>query len=209
MIKDLPLFPLNLVCFPGEHLNLHVFEPRYKQLVNECIEDNSTFGIPAYINNRLELGTEVEVKEVTKRYKDGRLDIKTLGIAVFEVISYQNPAKDKLYSNGTVRIKKIDLSPNEAKLDEIRELMGQFYETINVENPFPPSTEQTSFTFAHKIGFSIDEEYSLLKMKGEDERLDFIIAHLTKTIPLVEEIENTKTKIAMNGHFKKLGPIDF
>ena len=58
----LPLFPLNLIVFPHEDLNLHIFEPRYRQLINECLDEKKTFGIPAFVNNKLlGYGTEVEV----------------------------------------------------------------------------------------------------------------------------------------------------
>ncbi|HEY0108163.1 MAG TPA: LON peptidase substrate-binding domain-containing protein, partial [Fibrella sp.] len=74
----IPLFPLSLVVYPGEDLNLHIFEPRYRQLVSECIEEEKTFGIPAFIENKLPgYGTEVHVTTLHKRYDDGRMDVKT------------------------------------------------------------------------------------------------------------------------------------
>ena len=67
MTNFIPIFPLALVVFPGEELNLHIFEPRYKQLVNEQIASKKPFGIPVVINNAIaELGTMVEIIEVTK-----------------------------------------------------------------------------------------------------------------------------------------------
>jgi hypothetical protein len=105
MQKFLPLFPLNLVAFPGEKLNLHIFEPRYKELINECLEENKHFGIPAYIYNKLEgFGTEMKITKLVKRYEDGRMDISTEGVNVFELMDYENPLKDKLYAGGNVRI---------------------------------------------------------------------------------------------------------
>ncbi len=209
MKKKLPLFPLNLVAFPGEELNLHVFEPRYKQLVNECLEQSSTFGIPAYIHNRLEMGTEVEIIELVKTYSDGRMDIRTRGLAIFKVLDFENPLNEKLYSGGTVEIHMIDMDIDEEKVIKIKSLLDNFYKLLKVDNPYQSDKYKTSFDFAHKIGLSLNEEYSLLQMKTEEERLNFITAHLRKTTPVLKEVERTKEKIALNGHFKRLGPLKF
>ncbi len=97
--RYLSLFPLNLVAFPDEKLNLHVFEPRYRQLISECIEEDRTFGIPVFIGNQVEkCGTEMRVTTLSRRYDDGRMDIETVGVAVFRLLSFENPAPGKLYS---------------------------------------------------------------------------------------------------------------
>ena len=69
MTNFIPIFPLAIVVYPGEQLNLHIFEPRYKQLVTECFELKKPFGIPAVINDKIsEMGTLVQVKEISKLY---------------------------------------------------------------------------------------------------------------------------------------------
>ena len=209
MTKSLPFFPLNLVAYPGEDLNLHVFEPRYKELVGECLDQQSTFGIPSYIHNELELGTEMEITEVVKTYDDGRMDIRTKGLAIFKVISFQNPVPGKLYSGGEVEIQSINLDIDLEKIGRIKSLLDEFYKHMEVENPFESDRFNTSFQFAHKIGLSLEEEYELLKIPSESDRLDFIIAHLQKTTPVAKELESMKQKIAMNGHFKRMGPLKF
>ena len=99
----LPVFPLELVVYPGEKLNLHIFEPRYRQLINECREKNTAFGIPAVINKKpADFGTIVQLKEVAKEYEDGRMDIKTEGQSVFKVLEYVKEIPDKLYSGAIV-----------------------------------------------------------------------------------------------------------
>ncbi len=190
-------------------MNLHVFEPRYKQLVNECLDQSSTFGIPAYIHNKLDMGTEVEIIELVKTYSDGRMDIRTRGLAIFNVLDFDNPLENKLYSGGTVEIHMIELEIDEERVIIIKSLLDNFYELLKVENPYLSDNYKTSFDFAHKIGLSLDEEYLLLQMKSEQERLDFITKHLEKTTPVLEEVEKTKKKIALNGHFKRLGPLKF
>src|SRR5690606_37970950 len=98
----LPLFPLNLVAYPGESLNLHIFEPRYKQLIGDCLQSQANFGIPSFVHNKIEFGTEVLIDKVVKEYEDGRMDIKTIGTAIFKVENFINPLEGKLYAGGEV-----------------------------------------------------------------------------------------------------------
>ena len=80
MTNFIPIFPLGIVVYPGEKLHLHIFEPRYKQLIKECKELNKPFGIPAVINNRLqEIGTLVEIVDIVQVYENGEMDIRTPG----------------------------------------------------------------------------------------------------------------------------------
>ncbi len=87
MTDFLPLFPLQLVVFPGEKLNLHIFEPRYKQLIREVEQNGTTFGIPSYIDGKvMDVGTEIRLISVEKRYEDGQMDIRTEGMGLFRII---------------------------------------------------------------------------------------------------------------------------
>jgi len=77
MTNFIPIFPLALVVYPGEELNLHIFEPRYKQLIAECFEMKKNFGIPSVINDKMaDLGTLVEIKEIVKTEENGEMDIR-------------------------------------------------------------------------------------------------------------------------------------
>src|SRR5215813_980852 len=77
MINFIPIFPLEIVVYPGEQLNLHIFEERYKQLISECYKEKKSFGIPSVINNHVgEMGTLVKITEIAEVYEDGRMDIR-------------------------------------------------------------------------------------------------------------------------------------
>ena len=87
MTNFIPIFPLELVVYPGEKVNLHIFEDRYKQLITECKKDKKLFGIPAVIKNKIsETGTLVEIDEIVKQYDDGRMDITTIGVSIFRIL---------------------------------------------------------------------------------------------------------------------------
>ena len=80
MTNFIPIFPLGIVVYPGEHLNLHIFEPRYRQLIKDSFESKKPFGIPAVIENKMqEYGSMVEIIELSKVYENGEMDIKTKG----------------------------------------------------------------------------------------------------------------------------------
>ncbi len=209
MSVELPLFPLNIVAFPGEGVNLHIFEPRYKQLVNDCLDEGLTFGIASYVLNKVELGTEVKIVEVTKKYPDGRMDIKTLGLRVFEVVDFQNPWREKLYAGGSVKIVEDENDKDLSELVRFKELVLELFSWLGEVQPPDISGINSVFEIGHKIGLKPEEEYLLLQMRKESERLRFAIDHLTKLIPALERAQSAQDKIKQNGHFKHLDPLKF
>lgn len=213
----LPLFPLSLVVYPGEDLNLHIFEPRYRQLMNECMDEEKTFGIPSYIDNKMPgYGTEVHITTLHKRYDDGRMDVKTKGLRVFRLVDFQNPAPGKLYAGGSVQ--RLELNPaDEARslgdgtyLTTLLDRLARLYDLLQIETDYSArSPEQFTYRVAHKVGLSIEQEYELLTLDTEGERQRYLIRHLDKVIPIVADMERTKERIRMNGHFKNLDPLNF
>lgn len=205
----LPLFPLNLVAFPGESINLHVFEDRYKQLVGECEAQDRAFGIPAYINKQIEYGTEVTVTQVVKKYEDGRMDITTRAERIFKVMSFMNPVGGKLYAGGEVfYLENVDDGIPEMRA-EMSALIKELYEAMNIVKKVDTDEDITTFEVGHRIGLSLEQEYELIQLERESQRQDMIIRHLKKTIPTLKEVERTKEIIRMNGHFKHFDPLDF
>ena len=210
MSTYLPLFPLNLIAFPTERLNLHIFEPRYRQLIQECIAEQKTFGIPAFIRDSVQnLGTEMRIVELTNQYADGKMDIKTEGLRVFRINTFDNPAPGKLYSAGKVDFFETDTHSDWLMKNKAVELIDQLYAILGLENPLEYTKEPFSFQVAHKIGLSLEQEYQLLEILDESQRLEFLIEHLEKSIPIIEEVERTKQLVRMNGHFKNLNPLNF
>lgn len=209
MEKTLPLFPLNLVVYPGEDLNLHIFEPRYRQLINECIEEERTFGIPAFINNKLPgYGTEMHVTTLHKRYPDGRMDIKSKGVGVFRLVNFENPVDGKLYAGGDVEMVELGDSFS-AHTKALTDRLDRLYDLLQIEVDYDSDDENFSYKVAHKVGLSIDQEYEVLQLESEAERQLFLIQHLNNVLPVVSDMERTKQRIRMNGHFKNLDPLNF
>lgn len=205
----LPLFPLNLVAFPGEPLNLHVFEPRYKQLMQDILEGDRRFGIPAYVTDTMDYGTEVLVEQVVRVYPDGRMDIRTQGKRVFRVLTFDNPMTGKLYAGGKVEFLDQDGARDHQLEEELRVLVKEFFQTIQIETPTDLPSNLSTFSLAHRVGLSAEQKYALLKCNGEFERQQMIIDHLYRAIPLLQDVEQTKDRIKMNGHFRHFDPLTF
>lgn len=209
MTSRLALFPLQSVVFPGEHLPLHIFEERYKQLIHDCETTGITFGIPIYMDKQLEYGTEMELLEVVKNYKSGAKDIVCKGLRVFKIREFEHTEKGKIYAGGDVKFLDDKDDSTETLKNQLIELIYELYVHLEVPKPQLDIPSFRSFTLAHKIGLSLQQEYSLLKINSEKARQEFLINHLLITIPIVQEMNRTKMTIELNGHFRNFDPLDF
>lgn len=112
---DYGMFPLRIFLFPGEQTTLHIFEPRYLQLVSECLSNNEFFGIPYQGKTTLsELGSLVKVNQILKKYESGELDVLIECQSNFKIHHFQNKNEHKLYPLGSLsKIQKKTFNPNE------------------------------------------------------------------------------------------------
>lgn len=209
MSEKLALFPLQVVVFPEERLPLHIFEERYKQLIDDCEQTRMNFGIPVYFNNRLDYGTEVSLEKVVQSYTSGAKDIICRGQRVFRITDFEHELPGKAYAGGEVNFLKNKDDGNELQKKQLRDLIAELYLQLEVPPPKIDWENFRSFTLAHKIGLSLQQEYSLLKMTSERERQDYLINHLSISIPIVQEMNRAKHTIELNGHFRNFDPLDF
>jgi Lon protease-like protein len=211
MAKYLPLFPLSIVVFPGEKLNLHIFEPRYKQLVLECVENEKTFGIPTYIQSGVGVyGTEVEILSIEKKYENGEMDIRTRGIKIFKILQFDRMAPGRLYAGGEVE--EVENKDDEDIINKlsITEGLQKLYEALGISKLFLELPEDyKSFDIAHHLGLTTEQEYALLQLERESERQEVILQHIQQILPIVEATEQLKDRVRLNGHFKNLLPPEF
>lgn len=211
MTNFIPIFPLSIVVYPGEDLNLHIFEPRYKQLIKECIEQKKPFGIPSVVESTVtDLGTLVEVVELVKEYEDGKMDIRTKGIKVFRVLEVIKEIPDKLYSGAIVNYPNNELALLPLRMKKLLAGIRELHKLLKVDKDFKKPDEQlSSYDVAHHTGMSLQEEYELLSLMQEDQRLEYLKRHITKVVPVLSQMENLKEKIKLNGHFKDLKGFNF
>lgn len=211
MINFIPIFPLAIVVFPGESLNLHIFEPRYKQLITDCFAEKKPFGIPSVIQSSVtEMGTLVEIEEIVAIHEDGKMDIKTKGTAIFSMLELVKSIPDKLYSGAIVSYPENELINESLLIKILLTAVHELHRLLEVKKDFKkPTSELFSYDLAHHIGLSLDEEYELLGLFKEKFRIEYLKRHIAKVLPVVAGMEKLKEKIQLNGHFKELKGFNF
>ncbi|MEO8415076.1 MAG: LON peptidase substrate-binding domain-containing protein [Ginsengibacter sp.] len=206
MTNFIPIFPLSIVVFPGEDLNLHIFEPKYKQLIKECFDTKKPFGMPAVINNKMnELGTLVNIVEISKMYDNGEMDIKTRGQKVFRVLEIIDEVPNKLYSGAIVSYLSNASHGKKLLMSKVVFAIKELHNLLKVSRPFHKIEEElNSYDVAHHAGLTLEEEYEFLSLTNELHRQEYLKRHLAKVLPVVAEMELLKEKIKLNGHFKNI-----
>lgn len=206
----LPIFPLNIVVFPEERLNLHIFEPRYKQLIKECFEEKKEFGIPTVLKSGLsEIGTSVEILRIEKEYENGDLDVKTRGVRIFRILEVIKELPDKLFSGAIVKYPDNASQGIQKKMQIIMNEVRYFHQLLEVSKEYKRSdAELSTYDIAHHVGMSLEQEYEFLNLLREDQRQEYIQRHLKKLIPTIMELQNLKERIQLNGHFRRLSVED-
>ena len=211
MTNFIPIFPLNLVVYPGEKLNLHIFEPRYKQLIAICFADKKPFGIPVVIDGEMkDYGTMVQITDIHKTYEDGRMDIHTQGLSVFRVLESIPVIPDKLYGGAIVSHPANREYQSAAQVKQLLGMVRQLHEVLKVTKEFAkPDDLITSYDLAHHVGLSLNQELELLQILDEAQRCEYLRRHLVEVMPVVKEMEGLRQKIKLNGHFRELKSFGF
>ena len=206
MTNFIPIFPLGIVVYPGEELNLHIFEPRYKQLIKECYEQKKPFGIPTVIENKLrDHGTLVQITEMSKMHENGEMDIKTRGEKIFLILELIKEIPEKLYSGAIVNCPDTHEKGKPVLMQKVLAAVNDLHKLLKVNKEYKKAAEDLkSYDIAHHIGLSLKQEYELLGLLDERQRQEFLKRHLAKVIPTVAVMEQLKEKIKLNGHFKDL-----
>lgn len=211
MTNFIPVFPLGIVVFPGEELNLHIFEPRYKQLIKDCFDSGRPLGIPAVMLDKVtEMGTLVQIKEISNTYEDGKMDIKTVGLQVFKILELIKELPEKLYSGAIVTYPENNTKGSIAKMKIVLEGIRELHKRLGISKEFlKPDNELNSFDVAHHAGMALEKEYHLLEIPQELQRQEFLKRHLANVLPIMEHMNLLKGKIKLNGHFKNLQGFKF
>lgn len=211
MTRFVPIFPLSIVVFPREHVNLHIFEPRYKQLIGECFEERKPFGIPTVIGDAVaEYGTTVTVAEIVKVYDSGEMDIKTEGAEVFRILELIREVPEKLYSGAIVNYQENQEDGNRELMQQLVKRIRELHEFLHVQKNFAKEDlHLQAYDIAHHVGLSLEEEYEFLQLPREIQRQEYLKRHLGKVLPVLAEMEALKDKIKLNGHFRQLPGLKF
>jgi hypothetical protein len=137
------------------------------------------------------------------------MDIVCVARQVFKILTFDNEMHGKAYAGGIVQfLDNINDGENSEK-KEVIILLEELYGLMDVPYTQIPFEIFNSYILAHKMGLSYEQEYQLLQLSRESERLSFIKAHLQATIKVLQQVNKTKELIDMNGHFRNFDPLDF
>ncbi len=198
----LALFPLQLALFPGEAVPLHIFEPRYRQLIAECRDEGIHFGIPALAQGNLAAyGAEVELVKIVKTHDSGEMDIVVRGVRVFHIIEVQNEVTGKLYSGATVEFPEDDPGFDEETRAKLLEKFAEIFRLSGEKQPDIGDTEfGLAFRIARDAGLNLAQRVEVLAMRSERARQEYLLAHIEKAIKAVRGQRGTKTVARGNGN---------
>jgi ATP-dependent Lon protease len=198
----IPLFPLELVLFPGEQLPLHIFEPRYRRMVRECLDAGSPFGMLLGLPNGMaHVGCTAEILEVIKRYEDGRLDIITVGRKPFRVVELFT---DDPLLEGQIDYLEDQSAPFEpTRLRQLIELYETCHTLLFADLPrdledAPP--EVLSYLIASALPLDLLWKQQILELRSEAEREERLLVYLRDWAPHLEKEEHLRHHAGENGH---------
>ena len=183
----LPLFPLELVLLPGVPLPLHIFEPRYKEMIAECLEQKKPFGVVrASSEGVADIGCTAEIMSVTKKYDDGRMDILTRGVDRFEVIHVND---DRAFLQAEISVVR-DEDGNESgkpAAEKVKQAVRLHAEIAKLAGTEPSGPDEhasnLSFLLAGSLPLDLDFKQNLLSTLSEAKRLEAVVGYLEAILP--------------------------
>jgi Lon protease-like protein len=197
----IPLFPLNVVLFPGTRLPLHIFEERYKLMIGRCIQQQAPFGVILAVSDGIAtIGCTAQILQVAKTYDDGRMDIITTGQSAYRV---QELLSDQPYLEADVEMLDDDLRPGpEAETKQLRALFEKCYRLLH--NSAPEVEEDAdvplSYQIAAELPLELEIRQAVLETRVEADRRTLLIERLAQALPQLERIQAARSKVSGNGH---------
>jgi len=196
----IPLFPLDVVLFPGTPLPLHIFEPRYKEMIGECLAQHRTFGVVRALEQGLaEVGCTAEIVTVVKEYPDGRLDLVTEGRKRFELLAVN---QERSFLQAEVLM--IDDEPGAPPPEDTSRAIQLHSELLAIagakQDLSAADPTVLSFYLAGSLPLDLDFKQKLLALRSETERLSLLITYFETIIPNLQRAAHARQKSGGNGH---------
>jgi Lon protease-like protein len=196
----LPLFPLEVVLLPGIPLPLHIFEPRYKEMIGECLANSAPFGVIRAMENGIaEVGCTAEIITVTKEYPDGRLDLICEGRKRFEVLEV-NQERSFLRAEVLLVPDDPEVSPEGEKLRAIQLHLEILSLAGAVQDLSSADQNQLSFHLAGSLPLDLDFKQQLLAVRSEAKRIQAVTGYLEALLPKLRRASKVREKAGGNGH---------
>lgn len=166
----LPMFPLNLVLLPGETTKLYIFEQRYRQMVEDCMRNDASFGVPYIERGELkDHGSELKIKRILKTYDNGSMDVLVEGVRLFKLCSFKEVLSPKLYGAGT--IDPIE-SEQRVMMNNLQDAVVNYYNTVEEKLvDYETVSKLTLYTVAANLQLSAAEKFRLITSASQQQYL--------------------------------------
>jgi Lon protease-like protein len=202
LVREFPLFPLGLVALPDELIPLHIFEQRYKTMMEECLRDEREFGIVWLADDGLrEIGCACEIAEVIERMEDGRVNLVARGTRPFRVLERQGHLA---YPAGVVEF----LADLEEDLDaelssEAQEAYGDLVRRATDRDPTAEELDDlTAYGMAATVDFGLDAKQGLLELRSENARLRLVTRLFRAAVKRLDFVDRAQARARSNGRVR-------
>lgn len=200
--QRIPIFPLNVVLFPGMPLPLHIFEPRYKLMINRCMDEHLRFGmIVAGDSGMATVGTTAEIVQKVRDYPDGRMDILTVGRSIFSVKQIFDT--EEYYEALVEYLMDVPYGENQASRSDLLDEFNRCH-VLLFGQPWSPSSEGApvplSYLLAARLPLDLVEKQRLLEERDEHNRRTLLQQSLSRLIPQIADRQRIRRSAGGNGH---------
>lgn len=206
-MERLGLFPLQIVLFPESVFPLHIFEEKYKELINKCLADKTPFGINLSVSTKIyNVGCSAQILDVVKKDEKGNLDITVRGIRRYSMDEFEESENKYLVADVEFfddTDKELDKRLFDKTIEEFNKI-AEFVNSIKIEKISQSEISKIypSYLIAQKAGLTLAQRQELLEMKSENKRLSYLLDHLKKIQPMLKEAEFVQTIIKNDGYLK-------
>jgi Lon protease-like protein len=203
-MPEIGLFPLNLVLLPGEQAPLHIFEPRYRELIGECLEENEEFGLVLADDDGIrEVGTRAGVIEVLERFDDGRLNVVIEGRERFRLVEV---TEGRAFA--TAEIDDIDDDGEDPTEEEVEQCLAAYDRVVNAAEAeledLDLGADSIAFQIAARVDFGTEVKQGLLELRSERERVLRLAPMLDQAADAVRRDREIRDRASGNGRVEPL-----
>ena len=203
-MDEIGLFPLGIVLLPTERVPLHVFEPRYRELISECVDGDEEFGLVLEDEDGLrEIGTRARVIEILEQFPDGRLNVLVEGGERFRIARETDGREFR-----TAEVEPVeddDSEPDPEHVERALELYGRLAELAEVEPDDPAADDSLSFALAARVELGTAAEQELLELSSEHDRLARVVELLERAEELLQTQKELRNRASQNGSVRRHG----
>ena len=198
-MNEIGLFPLNLVLLPGEQAPLHVFEPRYTELIGECLAEDEEFGLVLADDDGIrEIGTRAGVIEVLERFDDGRLNIVVEGRERFRLVEL---TEGRAFT--TAEIVDIDDDGENPTEEEVEQCLAAYDRVVKAADAeledLDFDADSIAFQIAARVDFGTEIKQGLLELQSERERVLRLAPMLNQAADAVKRDREIRERASSNG----------